>query len=179
MDNEYWKPVVGYEGLYEVSNLGTVKSLHKIINKGEFGMVEFPEKILKVVMRGPYRAVRIYKNKKGTRYSVHRLVAQAFIPNPKNKRQVNHIDGDKLNNNVNNLEWCTPYENTRHAIKNGLFSDAPIGEKNGQSKLTTENVLYIKNTRRIVSRRDLSLQFKISIKQVDRIRSGERWGHIR
>lgn len=179
MDKEYWKPVDGYDGLYEVSNYGNVKSLHKIIDKGKFGIVEFPEKILKMVMRGLYRAVTLYKNKKATMHSVHRLVATAFILNPDNKKQVNHIDGNKLNNNVANLEWCTPHENTHHAIKNGLFSEAPMGEKNGQSKLTKESVLYIKSTRRVVSRRDLSLQFNISIKHVDRIRSGERWGHLK
>jgi hypothetical protein len=76
---------------------------------------------------------------------VHRLVAQAFIPNPENKKEVNHIDGNKLNNHVSNLEWVTHTENMRHASKNGLYNPSN-GSKNGNSYFTEEQVKEIRNT---------------------------------
>ena len=96
MKKEYWKPVVGYEGHYQVSNLSRVKSI-------KFGK----ERILKPVTdRHGYLLVGLWKNNKQKTYKVHRLVAEAFIPNPYNLPQVNHKDENPLNNNVNNLEWC-------------------------------------------------------------------------
>lgn len=105
---EIWCDVFGYEGLYQVSNLGNVKSLSSnLILKGH-------------VSTTGYCDVQLYKNKKARVFKVHRLVALHFIPNPGFKQQVNHIDGNKLNNNVTNLEWTTAKENTEHAIVNGF-----------------------------------------------------------
>ena len=103
MKKEYWKSVVGYEGLYMVSNWGRVKSI-------KFGK----ERILKPVTNSSgYLLVGLYKNNIEKKYSVHRLVAEAFIPNPYNLPQVNHKDENKQNNVVSNLEWCThEYNNT-------------------------------------------------------------------
>lgn len=93
---EIWKPVVGYEGLYEVSNTGEVRSLFRY------------KKLLKpTVARNGYCAVELFKNKKRKRILVHRLVALAFIPNPDNLPMVNHKDETRDNNCVENLEWCT------------------------------------------------------------------------
>lgn len=103
---EEWRPVVGYEGLYEVSNLGRVKSLKRARVHIMTGTVN----------RDGYRLVLLSDGHKTLGKSVHRLVAQAFIPNPHNYTVVNHIDGDKLNNNVKNLEWCTHSENTLHSM---------------------------------------------------------------
>lgn len=120
---EIWKDVKGYEGLYQVSNLGRVKSLERQKSNGK-GLVKIDEKVLtQDITNWGYYRVALYK--KGTRkyYKVHRLVAIAFLPNPENKEQVNHIDGDKLNNNVDNLEWNTRIENIHHAKINGLFGN--------------------------------------------------------
>lgn len=110
--NIEWKPIKDYEDLYLVSNTGLVKSLH-------WGK----EKLLKQVIRNEnyqYYFVGLLKNKKRKYYAVHRLVAQAFIENTNNYTQVDHLDGNKLNNNVSNLEWVTPKENTNRAWKLGL-----------------------------------------------------------
>ena len=106
MENEAWKPVVGYEDLYEVSNLGRVWSVKKNIFR----------KLRKD--RDGYLVVDLCKNGKKEWPQVHRLVAKAFIPNPENLPQVNHKDEDKTNNQVSNLEWCTPEQNNNHGTRN-------------------------------------------------------------
>ena len=109
---EEWQAVKGYEGLYEVSNQGRVKSLPRNTTKGKILVAEKNH-------RGYYR-VGLTKNNKQKHFSIHRLVAEVFIPNPQNKPQVNHIDGNKQNNSVENLEWVTHSENMKHATEMGL-----------------------------------------------------------
>ena len=110
---EVWKPVVGYEGKYEVSNFGRVKSL----NVGGHGGVKIMK--VRVTYRG-YAYVDLAQNGKYKKENVHRLVCSAFKRPPVGNEQVNHIDGNKLNNVPENLEWCTPSENIRHAFRTGL-----------------------------------------------------------
>ena len=111
-----WKPVKGYEGLYEVSDEGAVKSLPK-----KAGRRNQPEKLSATfINRIGYVCVNLYKDNHQKQVRVHRLVAEAFIPNPENLPCVNHIDGNKLNNHVYNLEWCTQSENAKHAFQTGL-----------------------------------------------------------
>ena len=119
--NEIWKPIKGYEGLYEISNRGSIKSLEREIgNNG--GIAIKKEAILtpQQIRCGYYRIGLTDENKKRKMFLVHRLVATAFIPNPQNKSEVNHIDGNKKNNNLENLEWCTRGENLKHAYKTNL-----------------------------------------------------------
>lgn len=108
---EEWRPVKGYEGLYEVSNMGRVKSLHR--SQGI---------ILKQGTSHGYMKVGLHKNGTCSTKKVHRLVATAFIRNPNNYEFVNHKDGNKKNNTVDNLEWCTRSYNMRHAYHNGLMN---------------------------------------------------------
>lgn len=99
MNSQEWRPIPGYEGLYEVSNDGQVRSLFRY------------KKVLKPHLRGGYHNFQLWKDKTGKYIGAHRLVAMAFIPNPYGLPYVNHKDECKLNNNVENLEWCTPEYN--------------------------------------------------------------------
>jgi hypothetical protein len=125
--NLIWKDIDfidGFEGLYQVSNYGQIKSLGRIIKYpgSKYGMhngVFRPEKILKHKTKG-YAGVTLSNGKNKIYPNIHRLVALAFIPNPLNKPCVNHIDGDKQNNCVSNLEWIDWADNVIHAYKTGL-----------------------------------------------------------
>lgn len=104
---EVWKDIKGYEGLYQISNLGRVKRVTTgRILKGDKN-------------KDGYLLVKLCKNSIGSNKRIHRLVAEAFIPNPENKPQVNHIDENKINNRVDNLEWVTANENINHGTRNG------------------------------------------------------------
>lgn len=113
---EIWKDVPGYEGLYQVSNLGRIRSYEKYKRAGRHTSVYYcPSKIIKSFSAGVgYQRVNLFKDRKGRQLSVHRLVAMAFIPNPDNLPQVNHKDEDKTNNRLDNLEWCTAKYNSNY-----------------------------------------------------------------
>lgn len=117
---EQWKDVLGYEGIYQVSSAGNIKRL-PIILHSRF----YKEKLLTICHNTGtgYDFVCLRKNDYDKNFSVHRLVAQAFIPNPNNYSEVNHIDGNKQNNSVDNLEWCTRSENLKHALDIGLIKN--------------------------------------------------------
>ena len=125
------KDVCGYEGLYKVDENGNVFSVRN-------------NKLLKRMMfPSGYEYVHLCNGKGKTKlFRVHRLVAETFIPNPNNLPEVNHKDGDKLNNNVKNLEWCTNLENMRHSVETGLRNVK--GENNPSAKLTVKDVVNIR-----------------------------------
>lgn len=116
LPKQIWKDIEGYEGKYQVSNTGKVRSLNYRGNTGK-------TKVLKQDTKdNGYKIIDLYKNGKRKDYLVHRLVALAFIPNPLNLPQVNHIDEDKTNNAVWNLEWCTPEYNLNYGTHNEKMS---------------------------------------------------------
>lgn len=118
---EIWKDIHGYEGLYQVSNLGNVKSLHYGKKTDHLNWKNQPPRLLRQkVSTSGYLRVELYRPDSRKNFYVHRLVALAFIPNCENKNEVNHIDGNKLNNNADNLEWVSRSENQVHALKMGL-----------------------------------------------------------
>lgn len=118
---EIWKPIKGYDGLYEVSNLGNIASLN-YCGTGRRQNLKFKEQGM------GYCTVGISKNGKAKTFLVHRLVAEAFVPNPENYPLVNHIDEDKLNNRADNLSWCTYEQNNNHGTKNKRISQKLKGK---------------------------------------------------
>lgn len=151
--NEIWKSIKDYEGRYEVSNLGRVRSIERIVVDSKCTRT-FHEKILVPTRNNgkqPYYYVSLSKDGKPRKRMVHRLVAETFIDNPMNKEQVNHIDGNVLNNEVNNLEWCTNAENTQHAYdtwlnQNGQLHITYRGETHSLMKWCRELGLNYKRT---------------------------------
>lgn len=137
MNEEIWKPVVGYEGLYEVSNTGQVRSLDRYIKYSNGQIHLHKGKVLSPVIKdNGYLQVGLYYNGKYKMFLVHRVVAQAFIPNPDNLPEVNHLDEDKTNNNVTNLEWCDRSYN----LKYGTVRIRSINTKIKKGYVNEENV---------------------------------------
>lgn len=130
--SDNFKPISGYEGLYEINEFGEVRSIERsftIANRfGALVEIKVHRKILKEIKSGRYARVTFSVKQKMKSFSVHRLVALAFIPNPYNKPCVNHKDGNRLNNHVSNLEWATYKENTIHAWDNNLMDRSKYGK---------------------------------------------------
>lgn len=176
MQTEIWKTIEGCS-TYEVSSFGRIKSLPKP-NYNGVNHYMTKEIILKQSYdKDGYRKVglKIDFTKKQRQFSVHRLVALHFIPNPENKPEVNHKNGNKDDNRVENLEWATRKENQDHAYKNKL-QIAVRGEQSGQAKLTEKAVLEIRASD--LSRKELSLKFKVRESCICKIIKRQRWTHI-
>ena len=144
-NKEIWKPIVGYEGLYEISNYGNLRSMPRVIMRkdGKPYTVQTIKMLKPSYDKDGY--LRIELNNKGVakKYYVHRLVANSFIPNTFNKPQVNHKNAVKDDNSIENLEWVTNQENRDHVVKNKL-QPLQYGIKNPNVKLTVEKVIEIK-----------------------------------
>ena len=123
---EIWKDYKDYEGLYQASNLGRLRSLDRWVSKN--GSMQFIKgRILKLLNHNAgYLSVNLWKNNKVKTYLVHRIIAEVFLPNPNNYKEVNHKDEDKTNNNVNNLEWCDAKYNSNYGTRNERLSKSVL-----------------------------------------------------
>ena len=131
---EIWKDIPNYFDKYQISNFGNVKSTNYKSTK--------KERIMKPTINSSgYYKIELYKNGKSNIYYVHRLVALVFIPNPENKTQINHIDGNKTNNNVSNLEWVSVSENQIHAINLNLRERSPMTGRTGKQNPNSKKIL--------------------------------------
>lgn len=187
---EVWREVKGYEGYYEVSNFGRVRSLARVITDKNGRKLKVVPKMLSIIIgKVGYPVTSLTKNGKSKTCTIHRIIAEAFIPNPENKRTVNHIDGDKTNNDLENLEWATHQENYRHAIRTGLFKPASSnlngkvqGENNYAAKLTESDVRFIRsNTVNFggnISRREMAHRFGVGITTIANILYRRSWKHV-
>jgi hypothetical protein len=138
---EEWKDITGFEGFYQISNFGRVKSLG-----GKCGSAMRKPSIRSTSLtKDGYEKVRLLWGGKDKTVRIHRLVAEAFIPNPEGKETVNHIDGNKRNNHVSNLEWADRSEQLYHAYKLGL-KQSKVGSNNPVAKLSDEDVREIRKT---------------------------------
>lgn len=147
MEKEIWKDVIGYEGLYEVSNFGRIKSKERVVNNSKGKRIVKSKILSPFISNSGYYAIVLHKTRPVFKLNyIHRLVANAFLPNKNNLEQINHIDGNKLNNNVFNLEWCSRSDNIKHAIKIGLISkDTLIEQIKQMNKIVRKPILQIKN----------------------------------
>jgi hypothetical protein len=180
VEPEVWKDIEDFEGYYQVSNKGRVRSLH--------GDEPY---ILKQSIKqkyGGYWYVNMSVDGNQKSCEVHRLMAIAFIPNPDNKPCVNHIDGNSLNNELSNLEWCTYAENNEHAYRLGLNDKSKFGkhgnhargENHGRAKLSKNQVLQIRSIyeQGFESIRGLSKAYAVSKTTIERILNRDNWSHI-
>jgi hypothetical protein len=181
---EKWEPIVGYEGFYEVSNWGRIRSVPRVIFTVNRKNASYKRIIKGGLLKlntkwSGYPRVKLTRNSEYTKHSVHRLVAEAFLPNPDNKPCVNHKNGIRTDNYYHNLEWATYQENSQHAVDTGLNS-GPKGEKCGNSKLKEEEVLkicYMVDYGEL-TQKQIAKIFGISNITVSNISRGNSWSHI-
>jgi hypothetical protein len=169
---ENWRPIIGFEGTYEVSDHGRVR-------RSAPGPGTSAGRIRKLVPRNGYTQIVLSKSNRQTLHWVHRLVASTFVPNPLGRREVNHKDGNRSNNAVQNLEWVSHSENESHAYRNGFRIAAPLyGEANGFAKLTEKAVREMRRLRPQLPLRELAKKYSVSISSVSAICRRECWKHV-
>jgi hypothetical protein len=179
MDNlEIWRDINGYEGHYQVSNIGRVKSLARVVECRKNVLVNKKEKMLLDWNCGKgYRKVKLSKDSIEKSIRVHRLVAETFLGNTEAKSEVNHINGIKYDNRVENLEWCTSSENTKHALNNKL-KISQKGSEHGMSKLTEKDVLEIREIGRSKGLKEVSKIYKVSESLISNVLLNKIWNHV-
>ena len=186
---EIWKPVTGYEKFYEVSNQGRVRSLTRTVTRRNRWNPDKPlihireGRLLRLIDADGYKYLPLTKNDKQSNYRVHRLVAIAFIPNPENKPEINHIDKVRDNNRVENLEWCTHSENMQHACRTFPFrnySNRPRGEKSATSIWTDRDVIGMRKMHKEgKNRMEIMKVYNIKKPTLDCILYNRTWKHIK
>ena len=182
---EQWKDVNGYEGYYQISSMGRVRSLDREVSQWNESAKKVTTRLQKSIYMSPFEDkdgyLKVQLTKEGVRnkFFVHRLVALNFIPNPENKPEVNHKEGNKKDNRAELLEWNTTSENQRHAIANKLYVTAK-GETAGQAKLKEVQVREIHKLWKSgeVTQEYLSTMFGVASSAISRIVNGVRWRHV-
>lgn len=174
MTTEIWKDVPNSNGFYQVSNLGQVRSTDRIVKCSRGYESKYFGKILSPSLARGYKFVVINACGRRKQIKVHRLVALAFVENPENKPTVNHKNGIKTDNRVENLEWMTFAENSRHS-NNTLFCHQ--GERNGRSKLKFDDITQIKQLLKTTTVANIAKMYGVSRMIIYRIKKGQSWRH--
>lgn len=174
MDNEIWKPVTGYEGYYEVSNLGRIRRLQ---TRDRFGRQSRPHIVKQYKnSRWGYMQVTLHQQGSNKTYRVHCLVAIAFLGDRPVRLDINHVDGDKTNNRFDNLEYCTRSQNIIHALDHGLSRKR--GEDHHSAKLTADQISAIRTASESgQSGKSLAEQYGVGRSQISRIVNRKRWNY--
>lgn len=176
---EQWKQISGYEGFYEVSNLGRVRSVRRTFTRSDGKVKTFQGKILSPGKKtNGYLFVGFSRIGKRKAHHIHRLVASAFIPNPEDKPFVNHKNLDKSDNRASNLEWVTHSQNIQHAKDNGVY-DQYKGEGHWLTTLTDDEVIEIfRRAHNGELQSDIAQDYGISQTAVSRIKRHVAWSHV-
>jgi hypothetical protein len=157
---EEFRPINGYEGLYEISREGVVKNLKT-------------GKTVKTYTKKGYKKITLHKDKKCKSFFHHRVLLEAFVSKRPEGYQCNHIDGDKLNNNLSNLEWVTASENMRHAVRTGLTKRM---FKWPARKLTMQDILDIRAKHKSgMKTKEILRYYKVSLSTIQRVSYGKTW----
>jgi hypothetical protein len=178
MEAEIWRAAPGFDGFYEVSTYGQIRSVHRRVRARDGIRDVWPIIRRQGISTAGYPQVHLSAGGKDKVVCVHRLVALAFLPPVEGKDQVNHIDGNKCNNHVSNLEFCDTSENVLHAFKLGL-NHMPCGSLNHRAKLTEPQVSEIK--RRLAAgegQTAISRDYGVTNKLIHLIAKGRIWGHV-
>jgi DNA-binding transcriptional regulator YiaG len=175
---EVWKDINGYEGYYQVSSLGRVKSVKRMVNHNYGGLKIVNERVMSQ-RTAKYKNLMLCKEGEERIFWVHRLVAESFIENPDNKPEVNHKDANCHNNNVDNLEWATRAENQIHAVQHDLFKTKygknPYKNRDLAATFTEIRSLYKEKG---VRQKEIAKTFSIDQSTVSRIFNNKRWTTI-
>lgn len=181
---EEWRDIKGYEGKYQISNLGRVKTLPRVVYCAVSRNTK--TRVLKEIIHKQcdngwgYKMVsfRVDGGKPKTKY-IHKMVAECFLTRKEGDTQVNHIDGNKANNKAENIEWCTASQNLQHSFDIGLRSSRK-GEAVPQSKLTESNVLFIRSeySKGNITQDALAALFGVNPGTIGRVINKKRWKHI-
>ena len=166
---EEWRDIPDYEGKYQASSYGRIRSLDRTIIRKNGTKHNIKGRILKNREKGDRR---YQVNLLGVNKAVHRLVAKTFIPNPENKEQVNHIDGNPQNNRVDNLEWCTRSENILHSFRIGLHSHKC--ERHNRRKLSGDDVNFILSNDNVTGV-ELAKRYNVTPQCIHSIRRNQNW----
>lgn len=179
---EIWKDIKDYAGLYQVSNFGRVKSLGSIVKCRNGGLRKVKGRILKHALdRDGYCIVILYKDTKPVCKKIHRLVTEAFLDNPNNYPQVNHINCIKTDNNVSNLEWCTISENSKHAHKSGRFDNIKHlkGIESPHAVFTENEIIEIRNLKSKLKGTEIAKLYNVSVSAIYHILHNRSWKHVK
>ena len=175
---ETWRSIAGYEGDYEVSDFGRVRSLDRVVN-GSRWQIRLNGKVLRPSLASGYQKVCLKQNGPHKQFLVHRLVAASFIGPCPVGRQVNHVDGCKLNNRLSNLEYVTGCENMQHASRAGLLK-VMCGANHYRAKLTDRDVLDIRAAYAAggVTHRKLADKYGVDKANIHHIIHRQTWAHL-
>jgi len=172
-----WKYVKGYEGMYEINEHGDVRSKDRYVETST-GVRKYRGKKVHPYLSSGYMKVDLNKDGHKGRKFVHRLLAETFLDNPENLPIVNHKDGDKLNNSLGNLEWCSYSYNYMHAMKAGMITPLK-GEDSGRAKLSEKEVIEIRDKfREGMKQKELSKIYSTPLPTIKDITRGRSWAHL-
>ena len=177
--SEVWKDIPDFEGSYQVSNMGRVRSVDRVVTYKDGRMGKYKGRVLKPGSNRGYERVVLYNDNGYNNKSVHRLVLEVFKPHVNMiDLQVNHIDGDKLNNHLTNLEWVTARDNVLHAYDTGLITN--IGEGSPGAILTNTDVLEILQRLDIgEAHREIALDYGVDRTTISKINRGLTWREVK